>query len=326
MTWDHPRGYAALRAFDGGVTWDALPLEDLRARPLRDLAATYDLLVIEHAGLGAAIADSALTPMNELFAPSELSRWRTATAGRTWESHTVGGRQWALPIDAATQVSVYRPDRVDRVPERWADVLGAVRTVPSALCLGGPHAMLMWLSMPRDADSLRLLRDLWPHVDQSVSRGGPIAIHDALDAGVIAYCPLAYQFTGYSHLAWANAPDLRGVLGGRGLAVSASTRDKDAVRAWTRAFLAPEVQRDFVPARGGQPAVAAYWKGRATARSLEQAQIRPRHRGWVAVQDAGAEIVREAVTAGLDPDKACAELTRLLTEVGNAGNQVRGPR
>ena len=61
--------------------------------------------------------------------------------------------------------------------------------------------------------------------------GGPIAIHDALDAGVIAYCPLAYQFTGYSHLAWANAPDLRGVLGGRGLAVSSSTRDKDAVRA-----------------------------------------------------------------------------------------------
>ena len=247
-------------------------------------------------------------------APSELSRWRTATAGRTWESHTVGGRQWALPIDAATQVSVYRPDRVDRVPERWADVLGAVRTVPSALCLGGPHAMLMWLSMPRDADSLRLLRDLWPHVDQSVSLGGPIAIHDALDAGAIAYCPLAYQYVGYSHLAWANAPDVRGVLGGGGLAVSAATRNSDAVRTWVRAFLTPDVQTGLVPENGGQPAVAAYWKGRSTTRSLREALIRPRGRGWIAVQQQGSEIVREAVIAGLDAEKAAAELARLLTE------------
>ncbi|MEV6637732.1 hypothetical protein AB0M54_44080 [Actinoplanes sp. NPDC051470] len=313
MTWDHPRGYAPLRAFGGGVTWDAQPLEAFEARPLREPAATHDLMVIDHPGLGAAIADGALLPMNDLFAPSELARWRTATIGRTWESYTVSGRQWALPIDAATQVSVYRPDRVDGVPQRWADVLGAVRTVPSALCLGGPHAMLMWLAMPRDAASLRLLRDLWPHVDQAVSLGNPIDLHDALDAGAIAYCPLAYQYTSYSHLAWADAPDLRGVLGGAGLAVSALTTRRDEVRAWVRSFLAPEVQSDFVPAHGGQPAVAAYWRGRPTVRSLAQAQIRPRHGGWIAVQDAGSEIVREAVTAGLDPDKAAAELSRLLT-------------
>ncbi|GLZ00741.1 extracellular solute-binding protein [Actinoplanes sp. NBRC 103695] len=314
ITWDHPRGYAPLRAFGGGVSWDVRPVEDFEARPLRELAAGYDLMVIDHPGLGAAIADGALLALNELFAPSELARWRTATVGRTWESYTMGGRQWALPIDASTQVSVYRPDRVDRVPERWADVAGAVRTVPSALCLGGPHAMLMWLSMRRDADALRLLRDLWPHVDRAVSLGGPIAIHDALDAGAIAYCPLAYQYVGYSHLAWANAPDVRGVLGGGGLAVSAATRNSDALRTWVRAFLAPDVQTGLVPENGGQPAVAAYWKGRSTTRSLREALIRPRGRGWIAVQQQGSEIVREAVIAGLDAEKAAAELARLLTE------------
>jgi multiple sugar transport system substrate-binding protein len=295
------------------VTWDAQPAADFEVRPVRELAATYDLIVVDHPGLGAAIADGALVPMSELFAPSELARWRTATVGRTWESYTVGGRQWALPIDAGTQAGVYRPDRVDRVPEHWADVLGAVRTVPSALCLGGPHAMLTWLSMPRDADSLRLLRDLWPHVDQAVSLGDPIGVHDALDAGAIAYCPLAYQFAGYPQLAWANAPGLRAMLGGAGLAVSAVTKDRDAVRTWVRAFLAPDVQGDFVPAHGGQPAVAAYWRGRSTARTLAQAQIRPRHPGWVVAQQHGSEIVREVITAGLDPDKAAAELSRLLT-------------
>ncbi|MFG1609466.1 hypothetical protein [Actinoplanes sp. NPDC049265] len=314
LTWDHPRGYAPLRAFGGGVTWDAQPATEFGVRPPREPAAGHDLIVIDHAALGAAVADGLLLPLSELFAPSELARWRTAAAGRSWESYTLGGRQWALPIDAAGQVSVYRPDRIDAVPQRWPDVLGAVRTVPSALCLGGPHAMLMWLSMPRDAASLRLLRDLWPHVDQAVSLGGPVAVHDALDAGAVAYCPLAYEYGHYADLAWANAPDLRSVLGGAGLAVSASTRRRDEVRAWVRGFLAPDVQTDFVPAHGGQPAAAAYWRTRPTARTLAQAQIRPRHPGWPAAQEAGSEIVREVVTTGLDPDKATAELTRLLTD------------
>jgi multiple sugar transport system substrate-binding protein len=350
MTWDHPRGYGPLRAFAATgrtevvVEWDAQPLADFESRPLRELAARYDLLVIDHPGLGAALADHALLPLDEVFAPADLATWESAAAGPTWPSYAVDGRQWALPIDAATQVGVYRPDVLDRPPSRWSQVAQIVRRTPSALCLGGPHALLTLLAcgapgagfVPEERGSavLTLLRELWTRVDRDVSLRDPIAVHEAMAAGAIAYCPLAYGYACYAvpaagghALAWADAPgwstDQPGsILGGTGLAVAARTAPAGAeIRAWTRAFLAPDVQSGLVPEHAGQPADRAVWAPgpvddeaghyyTATARSLAHARIRPRHRGWIPVQDAASEIVRECVTGGLDPAKAVAEINR----------------
>lgn len=360
MTWDHPRGYGPLRAF-GGAQWDAQPLEDFEAKPLRELAEHYDLLVIDHPGLGAALVDGALLPLDEVFDADDLARWQAAGVGPTWLSYRLPGpaggpaaaRQWALPIDAATQVSVYRPDRLDRAPADWSEVARTVRQVPSALCLGGPHAMLMLLALAMDpggarllaadraVEALTLLRELWPAVDQSVSLRNPIAVHEALAGGTIAYCPLAYGYASYarptpgtSALAWADAPswaDAAGVplsvLGGTGLAVTTRAAGRlDEVRAWARAFLDPAVQAGLVPDHAGQPADVTVWApGRvddawghyysSTVRSVTHARVRPRYNGWIAVQDAGSEIVRECVTGALDPSAA-------VTRIGNLTRQA----
>jgi multiple sugar transport system substrate-binding protein len=314
------------------VQWDAQPLADFEARPLRELAETYDLLVIDHPGLGGALADHALMPMDELFTPAELARWKAASAGPTWMSYTVDGRQWALPIDAATQVSCFRPGALDHVPVRWAEVPEAVGAVPSALCLGGPHALLMLLAccdgthtdelLPdeRATVALTLLRGLWRSVDRDTSLGNPIVVHEAMAAGAVAYCPLAYGYRGYP-LGFADAPAWHGshpvsVLGGTGLAVSALARDVPAIQAWVRAFLDPAVQTDFVPAHDGQPAATAVWDNAttgyfaATKRSLAHALIRPRHAGWIAVQDSASEVVRACVTGDVTPAAAVAEVNR----------------
>jgi multiple sugar transport system substrate-binding protein len=332
MTWDHPRGYRPLRDFGHGVTWDVQPLADFEARPLRELAGPYDLLVIDHPGLGDALADHALSPLDELFTPAELARWKAASAGPTWMSYTLDGRPWALPIDAAAQVSFYRPGALDHVPARWAEVPEAVRAVPSALCLGGPHALLMLLAccdgehsddllpVERAVVALTLLRGLWRSVDRDVSLGNPIAVHEAMAAGAVAYCPLAYGYRTYP-LGFADAPSWHGrhpasVLGGTGLAVSALTRDRPAVRAWIRAFLDPQVQAEFVPAHDGQPAAKAVWDDAttgyfaATRRSLAHALIRPRHRGWITVQDSASEVVRDCVIGAGAPEVAVAEINR----------------
>jgi enoyl-CoA hydratase/carnithine racemase len=39
-----------------------------------------------------------------------LDGWKGSSFGPTWDSYVVGGQPWALPVDAATQVSVLRPD------------------------------------------------------------------------------------------------------------------------------------------------------------------------------------------------------------------------
>ncbi len=94
LTWDHPRGYRVLDALAGAlgpeitVRWDRQPLEDFESRPLRTLADDYDLLVVDHPGLGEAVRDGALRPMHELFSrPS----WPAGGPGRPAPRSTATG-------------------------------------------------------------------------------------------------------------------------------------------------------------------------------------------------------------------------------------------
>lgn len=318
MTWDHPRGYEPLRAFGGGVDWDVQSLEDFEARPLSELAGTYDLVVMDHPGLGAALAQKALLPWDEVV--PDLTPWQKDSVGPTWASYTMDGHQWALPIDAATQVGAYRPDLLATPPATWDDVTRVMKKVPSALCLGGPHAMLTLVALTgHELEALTLLQELWPYVDQEVSLGNPIAVHDALEAGRVAYCPLVYGYRAYGKLAWTDAPAWTpggvplSVLGGTGLAVTTHAAGRlDEVRAWTRAFLDPAVQLDLVPRHGGQPAHTGFWPG---DRALATARVRPRYDGWIAVQNAGSAIVRDCVTGRISPSQALAQIEEHIEEL-----------
>ena len=124
LTWDHPRGYRVLDALAGSlepdvsVYWQRQPLEGFESRPLRTLADDFDLLVVDHPGLGEAVRDGALLPLDEVFAEPELAAWRTGSVGASYDSYVLGGRPWALPLDAAAQVAVARPDLMDRSEER----------------------------------------------------------------------------------------------------------------------------------------------------------------------------------------------------------------
>ncbi|UQX89749.1 hypothetical protein M6D93_07045 [Jatrophihabitans telluris] len=316
MTWDHPRGYRPLRAFETSglsperVDWDVQSLADFEAHPLDELARTYDLLVVDHPGLGAGIVRGAILALDEVFSTEELAAWQGQSVPPTWQGYRLGGRQWAIPIDAATQVSMFRADRLADPPARWDGIAAVSRYAATALCLGGPHALLTLLACCADSAeprpsllpvvraeaALELLQSLWPMVDRSVSLGDPIGVHEAIAAGVLDYCPLAYGYAAYARpepgraeLAFADAPSWLGsrpgsVLGGTGLAVAARPADGDddgdrgnrgnrggdgncggggerreRIRRWIRAFLAEDVQTGLVPAHGGQPASAAVW-------------------------------------------------------------------
>lgn len=353
MTWDHPRAYLPLQAFAErhpapSVTWDRQPLADFEARPLESLAPSYDFLVVDHPGLGHAIATGAILPWDKVFTADELAVWAGTTVGRTWASYTLDDAQWALPIDAATQVGIRASDLRHPLPTAWTDVPAASHDVATALCLGGPHAFLMLLAMcaddsrttpdlldPQTAEqALDLLTWLWRSVDREVSLGDPITVHEAIAAGATDWCPLAYGYASYAGsragrraLAWADAPTFAterpgSVLGGTGLALSAQRdTDLDAVRDWVGAFLATDVQAGLVPSTSGQPAhraawdspqVDAGWNGyySATRRSVDTAWIRPRHDGWVALQDEASEMVREVIDGRARATDVVAEINR----------------
>lgn len=335
MTWDHPRAYLALEAFDATgtaprVAWDRQSLADFEAHPIDELAARYDFMVIDHPGLGAAVGAGALAAFEDLVDDAELQRWVEGAIGASGASYRLGGRTWALPIDAAAQVAVRRPD----VPavRRWEDVLGLAEEHPVTLCLAGPHAGLMLLAMCSDkpcdpaqlvdpataGNAVDLLREVFGKSTGDVL--DPIGVHELLaDDGGATWCPLAYGYVSYAdRLAWSDAPSWRGtrplsVLGGTGLALAARSAGRSSVRAWVTAFLDEEVQADLVPRAGGQPASGVVWHGDRpfyadTVATLEAAWVRPRLPGWIALQDHLSELVREAIVEDRDATSAIADV------------------
>jgi multiple sugar transport system substrate-binding protein len=241
ITWDHPRGYAALTelerldamadtrygAVPAPLTWDRQPLSGFESRPIADLAQRYDLLVVDHPGLGTATA--ALRPLDELFSPSELTAWAGAAAGPSFGAYRYAGHQWALPLDAATQICVVHPGRMDGrpPPTTWQEVAVAARDLRVTLVLGGPHALLTLLAIcaaqevppvgesgggspaggfaedraARDAvlGALDLLADICARVDLALAAGDPIGVLESMAAGdAAACCPLVYGYVTYS--------------------------------------------------------------------------------------------------------------------------------
>src|ERR1019366_2164008 len=79
------------------------------------------------------------------FTNAELDAWSAAAVGPTASSYRLDGHTWALPLDAATQVSARRADLLPPAPSTWADAMALA--VPLAPSLAGPHAFLTFCSI-----------------------------------------------------------------------------------------------------------------------------------------------------------------------------------
>lgn len=353
LTWDHPRGFAPLRALDGPVRWERQPLEGFESHPIDDLADRFDLLVIDHPGIGAAADAGCLRPVDVILTPEDLTQRREGTVGASFDSYRYAGRQWALPIDAATQVLAVRPDLLDGpLPTTWPEVLERSRRVPTALPLAGPHALLAFLAVcvalgaepaaeptvlvdrETGTRALSIVSELVSAADDRSPAWNPIDVLEAMAAtDAVALCPLVYGYVTYAGprsdgrraVRFVDAPrgatdaPIGSVLGGTGIAVSRRTQITDELADYLRTLTSDAVQRDVIAANGGQPAARMAWRDpevdaaasgffSATLASVESAWVRPRYRGYIAFQDRGSELVRDAVAAGADPVRALERL------------------
>lgn len=345
LTWDHPRGYAALRAAAGDlVAWDTQPLEGFESHPIDDLCARYDLVVLDHPHLGDALATGCLTPLDDLFGADELAAWAAASIGPTMRSYAHDGRQWALPLDAATQVCAARTDLVGEPPTTWDGVERLSRTAPVALSLAGPHAFLSFASI-----AVALGEEPAADPDRLLSTGTGLAVLDlmaAIDARApartralnpigllelmsgtddLALCPLVYGYVNYSgRVTFGDAPAVApggrpgSTLGGTGIAVSSRCTPSAALLDHIRWLMSAETQTRFLPDHAGQPSARAAWTGpgadqfyRRTARTCETAWVRPRHAGYIAFQSAASAVVRDVLAGILDHRRGLDRLQEL---------------
>jgi multiple sugar transport system substrate-binding protein len=366
MTWSHPRGYDPMVACSAiweqrtgvRINWDKRSLQDFESFPVEELARAYDLIVIDHPHVGQITAEGCLAPLDVAGREGERAELAAGSIGRSYTSYTWEGRQWAFPIDAATQVQAWRPDALDTPLTKWSDVLDLAREGRVALALRPPHSLMSFYTLAGnlghpcavESDTLiapeagaavfEMIREIADLIDPASLEMDPIAVSEKMaEAGSKLVCsPLIYGYVSYSlpgfranRLAFADIPaagndgPVGSALGGTGIAVSAFSREREAATDFAYWVAGGEVQSGPYAAAGGQPGHADAWVDdgvnaaagdfyKATRATLEGAWVRPRHNGYMALQQAASERLNEGLAGRHAARAVIDDINRLFRE------------
>ncbi|MBA1138813.1 extracellular solute-binding protein [Mesorhizobium sp. CCANP35] len=302
MTWSHPRGYDPMVACSAlweqktgvAIEWDKRSLQDFESFPVEELARAYDLIVIDHPHVGQITAERCLAPLDIAGRETERAALASGSVGQSYPSYNWQSRQWAFPIDAATQVQAWRPDALDTPPTRWSEVLDLARQGRVLLPLRPPHSLMTFYTLAGNLGHacgtdpshdlidietggkvFEAMREIAALVDPTCFEMDPIAVSERMaEANSRIVCaPLIYGYVSYAisgfrahRLAFADIPvvgsngPIGSALGGTGIAVSAFSKAKDAAIDFAYWVASGDVQRGPYAAAGGQPGHAAAWE------------------------------------------------------------------
>jgi multiple sugar transport system substrate-binding protein len=360
MTWDHPRGYDPLAAASRiwadmhgeTIEWDRRSLQDFESFPVEELARRYDMIVIDHPHVGQVADAGCLVALDAACDARALAGIAAGSVGGSYESYHWNGHQWALPIDAASQVQAWVPGRIAAPARNWDEVIALANQGRLAIPLRPPHSLMSLFSLsgmngvtlPADGDMLfpaeacaayEQLAALVAIIDPVAYAQDPIAVFEAMaePESRLAVTPLIYGYVSYAlagfrpaRIAFADVPaaDPRGTaLGGTGIAVSAFGKTPKRAAAFAQWVASGDVQRGLYAEAGGQPAHADAWSDAAvnapvagfyvgTRATLDRAWLRPRHDGYMAFQHEASERLNQALRAGEDAVAVLAALNALF--------------
>lgn len=302
MTWNHPRGYdpmvACSRAWQekSGVEiqWEKRSLQDFETFPVEVLARDYDLIVIDHPHVGQITSENCLLPLDVPGREADRQALSAASVGPSYRSYEWNARQWAFPIDAATQVQAWRPDRTGRL-RTWREVLDLARSGGVVLPLRPPHSLMSFFTLcgnlgrpcrsngqgdlvdaETGATAIELLKEIAALVDPVCFDMDPIAAFEAMaeEGAAFACAPLIYGYVSYSMagfrpalIRFGDIPEIGGAagpvgsaLGGTGIAVSAFSKAPEQAIDFAYWVASGDVQRGIYAACGGQPGHGAAWQ------------------------------------------------------------------
>ncbi|MBB5573078.1 multiple sugar transport system substrate-binding protein [Rhizobium paranaense] len=300
MTWSHPRGYDPMVACSAiwkektgvEVVWEKRSLQDFETFPVEELAAAYDLIVIDHPHVGQITREDCLLPLEDAAHAEELAAIAAGTVGRSYPSYNWQGRQWAFPLDAATQVQAYRPDRLSGPVTDLAEIVSLAAKAKAILPMRSPHVLMTFFTLAAhlgtpcsvegpeciakaDGEAvLDWMARIVGGMDAKCYDMDPIAVFDLMsqpdcpyDVVPFVYGYVSYSFAGFrpARLAFADMPVIDGrapngsALGGTGIAVSARTQMPEEAKAFARWIASGPVQAGAYASGNGQPGHADAW-------------------------------------------------------------------
>jgi multiple sugar transport system substrate-binding protein len=232
ITWGHRRALDPLLATlpefyrqhpEISVDWSSRSLHGFEFTPVEELARDFDLIVLDHPFVGDIVERLCLRPLDELLDPAFVH----AFVGRSLQTYRYGNRHWALPVDAACQVAVARPDLLARLnrpaPRDWAEMSALGRRARDqglslAIGLKGVHALMTFftlcanLGQPCSEDqgapfvdprtglaALEALRELLAFCPPEALDWNSVDLHEAMTArDDLVYCPAVYCYATYA--------------------------------------------------------------------------------------------------------------------------------
>ncbi len=302
MTWDHSRGVDPMIATSAQyaqqhpnvtITWEKRSLQAFADRPIGEMAAAYDLMVIDHPHVGEVADSGQLVAFDTLGRDVELAALTEQSVGASHSSYNFNGHQWGLAIDAATPVASFRADLLERAPRCWSEVIALAREGKVAFALIPINTLMTFFGLARnqsmdiavDPDRLmardeatqvlEMLAEISTLVDPRCLTLDPIGVLEWMGrtADAPAYCPFGYGYTNYSRdgycrfpITFADAPGVgdngpRGtVIGGTGIAISSQCKNIAVAADYAFWIAGAECQTGLFFESGGQPGNAVAWE------------------------------------------------------------------
>lgn len=315
ITWNHSRGFVPMVAtaqrfseLNPGVevTWEKRSLQQFADFSIEELAAHFDLLVIDHPWAGFAAKTKSILPLDKYLSADFMEDQRDNTVGHSFESYGYDGHQWALPIDAATPVAASRPDLLLEkgleLPASFEELL-ALADKGLVAFAGIPIDVLMnfytlccslgedpcqqediVISEEKGIQALQMYRELASKIHPDNFKRNPIQVYEAMTlSDDLAYCPFAYGYSNYSRRGYARKvlhfhdmisldgkTNLRSTLGGTGLAVSSASAHKEIAVRYAEYVASADCQKTVFYENGGQPGHLSAWVDEEANRQSQQ--------------------------------------------------------
>lgn len=342
-TWDHPRGYdcvvaaSAIYENETGVRveWDKRSLQAFADAPISDLAEDSDFIILDHPHIGQVSENGALLPL-------PVDRSEGGSMGGSSESYIWNGECWAYAIDAACQMTAFRPDLAGDLPVKWEQFLdsdarrfGAITPLlpvdafdtfltlvagRAEDCL--PVSSDAFVSEDNGIYALSILRALYELGPGEQIELNPIDVLELLAGGdEFALSPCLFGYVNYARrgfrahrLAYADLPTSRGfdrprsILGGAGIGVSSKTSAPEAAIKFARWISSEPIQSGIYLANNGQPAHRETWM-----RLTEDPEVSGFFRGALATMENAWTRPRDTWFLGF-VDEICSALPDFFTK------------
>lgn len=344
---------------DIDIRWKKRTLKEFGDFPVEELAKEYDLLLIDHPFSGEAYEHNILIDYNRYMSAEELQIRQEQELGKTHRCYNYNGKQMALSVDIAAMVSAYRADLLEArgipVPGSLDEVIElAGRTGKVAATLGPTDIWCIFLSLgaarsgqdfitekglhPEHATwAVDRLNDLYRSVIPESICYNPIMLMDRMSqTDSIWYAPFCFGYVNYAWrnrkhpISFADAPfwdraETSGILGGVGMAVSASSPHIDAAVRYAEYVTRPDVQENEYFLSGGQPGQKDAWMSERnneltgnffldTANTINRAYLRPRFPGWNVFQEKCCIVLNEGIRTGMKAGELARDIQKLFVE------------